>query len=1126
MIQIKRFLISLIFSLIFILSLKTISYGVSNVIEIKTPEEMWKFAESVNNGNTYAGKTVKLKNSINLNCSESKPWMPIGSINQSYFSGIFDGQGFSISNIYINNKTGKYNDGYYGNVTGCGLFGIIINGSVKNLNIRASKIVLSNYDGDIGLIAGSLLTKNNKTASINNCIVYNSSIKVTQTTDEVNNIGGIVGKIYDKKSGIYNCIMNASNSINYSNSKNETTSIIENIGGIVGQAEGEISRCYNYQKVITYGNSMYIGGIAGSALNTCKYCINKGEITNTHLTNNMGSSIGGISGESKKLLYAINLGKIIIKENKANPSNGSFNYIGGITGEGLYIQYAYNRANIQISSSLYSGVGGIAGSKLTTNNLEDSIILYNCYNTGSIPKGGHKESGALIGMGAGKTIVSKCYFTNSMYGISRYQEGDKFYYCPDSYFHKYSSNKFKDKGTKINSSELKNKNFISKINGSQQIFQIDKYNENGGAPIILWQKGISVNKMPTKVEYKMQKENLNLSGGKINIIYNYSSFNTVYSMQDHRVAVTGFNNKIAGNNRLQFKNGEFVNFFNVKIIDIIKPKATVKYSITKKTNKNVVVTITADEEIQGVSGWILSKDKKVLTKTYKVNGIEKIPIKDLAGNEISKQIKVANIDKVAPKVTVKYSTTKLINGNVKVTITANEEIKHLNGWTLSKDGKILTKTYTKNSKETKTIYDEVGNKTAVTIKIDNIDKTVPKATIKYSKTTTTNDDVKVTITANEQMQVVNGWILSKDRKVLTKTYKVNTTEKITLKDLAGNSISKQIKVVNIDKVAPKATVKYSTTSPTKGNVKVTITSNESVKQIKGWTLSKDGKILTKTYTKNIKESVTICDIAGNNSTANIKIDNIEKTELEIDIQYSKTELTNENVKVTIIANKEIQKQEGWEISENQTSISKEYNKNTTEIIIIKDQVGNEKEAKIEIENIDKEAPKLTVSESTKETTKEGVIITISANEIIQEKEGWTLSEDRKSLIKEYLKNTEEKVEIYDLAGNRAVTKVKVANINTEESKIDEDAENTGDVNQNDQIDIGDILLLLRHIAQNNNNTIYKESPDWKLSEEKIKIGDVNKNNKIDIGDILKMQRYIAAINSKEIAENHSDWLNL
>ncbi len=95
------------------------------------------------------------------------------------------------------------------------------------------------------------------------------------------------------------------------------------------------------------------------------------------------------------------------------------------------------------------------------------------------------------------------------------------------------------------------------------------------------------------------------------------------------------------------------------------------------------------------------------------------------------------------------------------------------------------------------------------------------------------------------------------------------------------------------------------------------------------------------------------------------------------------------------------------------------------------------------------------------------------------------------------------------------------NTTTEDTK---DIELYGDINKNGLIDIGDVLLLLRHIAQKNDKGVLAKHPDWKLSSKLIKIGDVNKNNIIDTGDILKILRYISASSNTKIKEEHPDWL--
>ncbi len=96
-------------------------------------------------------------------------------------------------------------------------------------------------------------------------------------------------------------------------------------------------------------------------------------------------------------------------------------------------------------------------------------------------------------------------------------------------------------------------------------------------------------------------------------------------------------------------------------------------------------------------------------------------------------------------------------------------------------------------------------------------------------------------------------------------------------DNLGNETITRSEEFNFDNTAPNVNVEYSTKNPTKENVKVTITSNEEVQELEGWTLSTNKKILTKEYTENTKEIVTVKDLAGNETQVNIEITNIDKT---------------------------------------------------------------------------------------------------------------------------------------------------------------------------------------------------------------------------------------------------------
>lgn len=79
-------------------------------------------------------------------------------------------------------------------------------------------------------------------------------------------------------------------------------------------------------------------------------------------------------------------------------------------------------------------------------------------------------------------------------------------------------------------------------------------------------------------------------------------------------------------------------------------------------------------------------------------------------------------------------------------------------------------------------------------------------------------------------------------------------------------------VVTIDKSNPVVEVTY--TNLESNQVLVTITSLEEISEVNGFTLSEDKKSLTKIYSANISEEVTVKDLAGNEVIVPILVDQI------------------------------------------------------------------------------------------------------------------------------------------------------------------------------------------------------------------------------------------------------------
>lgn len=153
-----------------------------------------------------------------------------------------------------------------------------------------------------------------------------------------------------------------------------------------------------------------------------------------------------------------------------------------------------------------------------------------------------------------------------------------------------------------------------------------------------------------------------------------------------------------------------------------------------------------------------------------------------------------NVEEPALKLEVEKSTTQPTNQNVTVTIKANSEIKEVEGWRLSEEKNSLTKEYTQNTEETVQVEDLEGNTATVEIKIDNIDKVAPELTVNYEEK---DDEIKVMITPNEEIQIPQGWQKEAGNLTIYKEYTSNVEEVVSIKDLAGNTTEVSIKIENL-----------------------------------------------------------------------------------------------------------------------------------------------------------------------------------------------------------------------------------------------------------------------------------------------------------------------------------------
>ena len=203
---------------------------------ITTAQQLRALAIVVNEGDTdYYDKAYKLGNEIDLSdygatFNDGKGWMPIGYGIGKHFLGNFNGNGYKISNLYINNNN---------NITGnfMGLFGYLLNASIENLGVENVDIIGNN---NIGGIAGKFYESN----------IYNSyATGVVRGNDYV---GGIVGG-EEEDCTISNCY----STVNVSGN--------DYVGGIIGITNYNCITSNCYSTGIVNGND-YVGGIAGFVL--------------------------------------------------------------------------------------------------------------------------------------------------------------------------------------------------------------------------------------------------------------------------------------------------------------------------------------------------------------------------------------------------------------------------------------------------------------------------------------------------------------------------------------------------------------------------------------------------------------------------------------------------------------------------------------------------------------------------------------------------------------------------------------------------------------------------------------------------------------------------------------------
>ncbi|MGB2808298.1 MAG: GLUG motif-containing protein [Sedimentisphaerales bacterium] len=209
-------------------------------------------------------KHFKLMADIDLSSYTGTSFNIIGTSWDNAFTGVFDGNGHTISNFtYI--STGKSYIGVFGYVRGD-------NAEIKDLGLIDPNVDAGTH-GRVGSLVGGL-----REATITNCYAERGSVSGTGW-----DVGGLVG--FNDESTISNCYSTAS------------VSGDDYVGGLVGTNEGgTITNCYASGSV---SGDDYVGGLVGFNHGFCSPggC-SGGMISNCYATSSVSGycGVGGLVG--------------------------------------------------------------------------------------------------------------------------------------------------------------------------------------------------------------------------------------------------------------------------------------------------------------------------------------------------------------------------------------------------------------------------------------------------------------------------------------------------------------------------------------------------------------------------------------------------------------------------------------------------------------------------------------------------------------------------------------------------------------------------------------------------------------------------------------------------------------
>jgi len=244
--------------------------------------------QAIGSNSSYWGSHFKLMNDIDLGGFTGTEFNIIGN-DSTYFTGVFDGNGKTLSNFNYTSSGASY----------IGIFGYVTGASAE---IRDLFLVDPNVNsGSSGYATGSLVGAL-QAGTVTGCCAEGGSVSGYQ------GVGGLVG--YNSNGTVSKCYATC-----------QVSSAGSYVGGLIGNNNGTLTNCYATGQVSSAGG--YIGGLAGNTENSSSI------VTNCYATGDVSGSsmIGGLTGRE----YFSS-----ISNSYATGFVSGNNYLGGLTGYNRY----------------------------------------------------------------------------------------------------------------------------------------------------------------------------------------------------------------------------------------------------------------------------------------------------------------------------------------------------------------------------------------------------------------------------------------------------------------------------------------------------------------------------------------------------------------------------------------------------------------------------------------------------------------------------------------------------------------------------------------------------------------------------------------------------------------------